>query len=41
MPRRTSWVRMDLQPLPTNHSGLVAEDMIMVRIENGTWVLAE
>ncbi len=26
---------------PTNHSGLVAEDMIMVRIENGTWVLAD
>jgi branched-chain amino acid transport system substrate-binding protein len=25
----------------TNHSGLVAEDMIMVKIENGTWVLAE
>jgi branched-chain amino acid transport system substrate-binding protein len=25
----------------TNHDGLVAEDMIMVKIENGTWVLAE
>ncbi len=25
----------------TNHDGLVAEDMIMVRIENATWVLAE
>lgn len=25
----------------TNHDGLVAEDMIMVKIEGGTWVLAE
>ncbi len=25
----------------TNHDGLVASDMIMVKIQNGTWVLAE
>ncbi|MCL5736072.1 MAG: ABC transporter substrate-binding protein [Actinobacteria bacterium] len=25
----------------TNHDGLVAEDMIMVRIQGGTWVLAQ
>jgi branched-chain amino acid transport system substrate-binding protein len=25
----------------TNHDGLTADDMIMVKIENGTWILAE
>lgn len=26
---------------PTNHDGLVADDMIMVKIQGGTWVIAE
>ena len=25
----------------TNHDGLTADDMIMVKIEGGTWVLVE
>jgi branched-chain amino acid transport system substrate-binding protein len=26
---------------PTNHDGLVPEDMIMVKIQGGAWVLAQ
>jgi branched-chain amino acid transport system substrate-binding protein len=26
---------------PTNHDGLTADDMIMVKIEGGTWVLVK